>query len=246
MTAKTEQAAIDLGALASMDAAELLTFAFERYGNRLAIGTSLQKSGVIMIDMAHRLGLPIRVFFIDTLMNNPETYELIEEVQDRYSITIERFSPDPEDVESLYKSVGQYAHFLARPSCCRVRKWLPLQRALATLDGWIAGLRADQSDHRNDTAAKVAWAADEHGRAILKFNPLFDWTDEDVDAYTRDNALPMNRLYDYVSAYGERYAVIGCACCHIPVRDGLPARTGKFPWEQSKKECGLHEDGGGI
>ena len=243
---KTDQATVDLERLTSLNAEGLLQFAFETFGDRLAVGTSLQKTGVVIIDIAHRLGLPIRVFFIDTLMNNPETYELLEEVQQRYGIAIERYAPDPDDIEALYGSVGQYAHFLARPSCCRVRKWLPLQRALATLDGWVAGLRADQSDHRGDTAAKVAWVTDEHGRKILKVNPLFDWTTEAVDAYTRDNGLPMNRLYDYVSAYGERYAVIGCACCHIPVREGMPARTGKFPWEQSKKECGLHEGGGGI
>ncbi len=237
---------VDMDRLAAMNAEELLGFAFEKFGQRAAIGTSLQKTGVAMIDMAGKLGLSYRVFFIDTLLNNPETYELLKEVEQRYGISIERFTPNPEDVESLKHSVGQYAHYLARPMCCRVRKGIPLQKALATLDVWVSGVRADQSAHRGEQARKVHWTRGDRSRRILKLNPLVDWTAEDVDRYTRQNDLPYNKLYDYVSPYGERYTVIGCKLCHIPVRKEFSPRAGKFPWEQGKKECGLHEEGGGI
>lgn len=237
---------IDLDQLASMDAEGLLRFAYDTYGERAAIGTSLQKTGVVLIDIAHRAGLPVRVFFVDTLLNNPETYDLLAEVQDRYSLTVERFTPADEDIESLKRSVGQYPHFLARPVCCRARKWQPLQKALATLDVWIAGLRSDQSERRSTEAQKASWVQDERGRRILKLNPMLGWPGEDVESYTREHDLPYNKLYDYESPYGERYTVIGCACCHIPVRPELGQRAGKFPWERSAKECGLHEQGGGI
>ena len=237
---------IDLGALQSMDAEGLLRFAFETFGARAAIGTSLQKTGVAMIDIASRLDVDFRVFFIDTLLNHDETYDLLAEVEQRYGITIERFEPDAEDIESLNRTVGQWAHFLARPSCCNVRKRKPLQNALETLDVWISGLRADQSDHREDQAQKADWARDDRGRRILKLNPLLDWTVEDIDRYSRERDLPYNKLYDFVSPYGERYHVIGCTLCHIPTRDGLDRRIGKFPWEQGHKECGLHDHGSGI
>ena len=237
---------IDLGHLEAMDAEALLRFAFKTAGSRAAIGTSLQKTGVVMIDMASRLEMDFRVFFIDTLLNHAETYDLLAEVQKRYGITIERFAPTHEDVESLNRTVGQWAHFLARPSCCQVRKRLPLQRALATLDVWISGLRADQSDHRQDEARKASWARDDSGRSILKLNPLLDWSVEDVAEYSRARDLPYNALYDFVSPYGERYHVIGCEPCHIPTRAELGSRVGKFPWEQGHKECGLHDHGGGI
>ncbi|MFW6066551.1 MAG: phosphoadenosine phosphosulfate reductase family protein, partial [Planctomycetota bacterium] len=164
----------------------------------------------------------------------------------RYGIEIERYRPDPDDIEQLNRTVGQYAHFLARPECCRARKHKPLQQALGTLDCWISGLRADQSKHRSENAAKAEWTTDESGRRILKLNPLLEWTQDDVERHTRRFSVPYNKLYDYVSAYGERYAVIGCRCCHIPVLEYLPQRTGKFPWERGKKECGLHENGSGI
>jgi len=237
---------VDTDRLDAMDAEALLKFAFETFGERAAIGTSLQKTGVVMIDLASRLGVEFRVFFIDTLLNHDETYQLLEEVEGHYGITIERFAPLEEDVESLHRSVGQWAHFLARTMCCRVRKTAPLQRALATLDAWISGVRADQSEHRKEQARKATWIRDQRGRKILKLNPLLDWTAEGIDRYTREHKLPYNKLYDYVSPYNERYAVIGCTPCHIPVREGLDPRLGKFPWEQGRKECGLHKDGGGI
>lgn len=237
---------VDIESLGALAPQELLRCAFEKFGSRAAIGTSLQKTGIVMIDMASRMELPFRVFVIDTLCNHDETYELLAEVQRRYGIAIERFTPDSDQIEALHRSVGQYAHYLARPLCCRVRKHLPLQKALGTLDVWISGLRADQSTHRGDNACKAQWVRDDSGRRILKLNPLLGWSTDDVDRYTSEHDLPYNKLYDFVSPYGERYTVIGCKQCHIPVREELDPRAGKFPWERGKKECGLHEHGSGI
>jgi phosphoadenosine phosphosulfate reductase len=232
--------------LASKSAEELLAFAAERFGDRAAIGTSLQKSGVVMIDMAHRLNLPLRVFFVDTLLNPPETYELFETIEQRYGITIERFEPHPEGVDWLGKTFGQNAHFYSRQMCCRIRKVAPLQRALETVDVWITGVRADQSSYRDEGGMRADIVEAETGKEILKINPLFDWTDEQVDAYIAEHDVPINALYDYVSPFDERYRVIGCACCHVPVKDSMDKRMGKFPWEQGSKECGMHDHGGGI
>jgi len=232
--------------LEAMSAQDLLDFAFEQFGSRAAVGTSLQKSGVVLIDLASRRNRDFRVFFIDTKLNPPETYDVLDEVQARYDIEVERFEPSPEEIENLHRTVGQHAHFLARPRCCHVRKVLPLRRAQDTLDVWIAGLRASQSEHRREHAAKARIEATHDGRPMLKLNPLFDWSDERIDEYIRDHNVPCNRLYDYVSPYGERYFVIGCRPCHIPVREELGRRAGKFPWEQGKRECGLHDRGSGI
>jgi phosphoadenosine phosphosulfate reductase len=237
---------VDIERLEQWDAESLLRYAFEMFGQRAAIGTSLQKTGVVAIHMAHTLQVPYRVFFIDTLMNNPETYELCEEVERRYGISIERFTPTEQEVDGLYREWGQYAHYLNRTRCCQVRKTLPLHRAMGTLDAWIAGLRADQSEFRREQARKVSWAPDPQGRKILKINPLLDWTAERIDDYTREHGLPYNKLYDYVSPYGERFTTIGCRTCHIPIQENLDDRAGKFPWEQGHRECGLHLDGSGI
>ena len=106
--------------------------------------------------------------------------------------------------------------------------------------------RRDQSKQRKETTAKADWDFAKNGKKILKLNPLIDWSIEDVEQYSQKNDLPYNKLYDFVSPYGEKYSVIGCKPCHIPVREELGRRAGKFPWEQGNKECGLHKDGSGI
>ncbi|MBI5724449.1 MAG: phosphoadenylyl-sulfate reductase [Planctomycetes bacterium] len=231
--------------LETMSPEDILRYAISTHGNRAAIGTSFQKSGIVIIDMASRLGLPFRVFCIDTGLFHDETYALIEEVESRYGIKIERFKPDPEKVELMLRSVGQYAHFLARDLCCEIRKTEPMDRALATMDAWICGLRRDQSSYRANAASRMQFILDAANRPILKISPLLDWSADDVERYTKEHALPYNRLYDYVSPYGERYAEIGCRQCHIPVLPQLGKRAGKFPWEQGKKECGIHMERGG-
>ncbi len=238
---------VDIEPLNAMPAEQLLAWAAENFAGRAAIGTSLQKTGLVMIDMACRLGLDLGVFFIDTLLDFPETYELLGRVQDRYSLTIEVLQPDPQEVELLRQWLGQYEHYRNREACCRVRKTQPLQRKLPALDVWIAGLRADQSTHRRDNAARASWERDTNGRSLVKLNPLLDWSLERLDAYIRQHDVPTNPLYDYVSPYGERYTVLSCQRCHIPVMPHEDPRSGKWPWESAgKKECGLHENGSGI
>lgn len=226
---------------------DLLKFAFEQYGKRAAIGTSLQKTGSVMIDLASKTGVGFSVFFVDTLFNYDETLELFDQIQTHYTITIDRLTPDPKDIEALYETYGQFPYFsfMGRGKCCEIRKRLPLLRKLEELDVWISGLRSDQSDHRQQNAQKVT-VVKMGGREIIKLNPLFDWNAEQIDAYIKDHDVPYNKLYDYESPYGEKFREIGCQPCHIPVKDEAPKRAGKWPWEDSHKECGLHIDGDGI
>jgi phosphoadenosine phosphosulfate reductase len=239
-------AQIDIQGLQELDAPTLLEEVLGAFGRRAAIGTSLQKTGLVIIDLASRLGVPFRVFFVDTLMNFDETYELLEEVERHYGLTVERYRPDPERLDWLYTTYGQNAHYFDRPTCCDIRKKLPLQEALGTLDAWIAGVRADQSDHRCEAAEQACRVRTADGRDILKVNPLMAWTAEQIDAYIHEHGLPYNKLYDYVSPYNERFQVIGCKPCHVPVKEGFGKRMGKFPWEQGAKECGIHSHGSGI
>jgi phosphoadenylyl-sulfate reductase (thioredoxin) len=231
----------------TLDGAALIRFAFDVYGKRAAIGTSLQKTGSVMIDMASRSGVAYSVFFVDTLLNYEETMDLFDVMQAHYGIGIERLTPDPKDIEALYQSFGQFPYYslFGRTRCSEIRKRRPLLKKLRDLDVWISGLRADQSEHREQNARKVA-VVKMGDREVVKINPLFDWTDEQIDAYIADNKVPYNKLYDFVSPYGEKFRQIGCKPCHIPVKDEAPKRAGKYPWEQSQKECGIHSNGGGI
>ncbi|MEK7765395.1 MAG: phosphoadenosine phosphosulfate reductase family protein, partial [bacterium] len=93
-----------------------------------------------LIDMAVKAGVTPRVFTVDAERLFPETYRLFDELEKRYGLTIERYRPDPVELDSMVKEYGEYLFFDSKERqelCCRVRKVHPNQKALNTLDVWI-------------------------------------------------------------------------------------------------------------
>jgi len=241
----TQQETLTLEQLESSTAEELLGWAFAEYGSRAGIITSFQDTGCAIIDMAQRAAPGLRVITIDTLRLHEETYRLIESIEARYGIVVERFFPDPQRLDQMIEDYGEYLFFDGREGqqrCCFVRKVEPNQRALDTLDVWFTGLRRDQSCHRSNTS-KVSLVT--HGdREILKIAPLADWSEERVRSYLDEHDVPINALYD------KGYTSIGCTICTTPTRVCEDKRSGRRRWfgcrEDDKKECGIHINGGGI
>lgn len=218
----------------------LVRWALERWSDRLALVTSFQATGMVLLDMAWRLDPQVRVITLDTGRLPQETFDTMEAVRRRYGVKIEVVSPDARAVQDLVRRRGPnlfYESLEDRKACCRVRKVEPLQRALGTVDAWITGLRRDQSPERGDTP-KVAFDgssdADPAERRV-KLAPLASWTEEQVEAYVREHAVPRHPLY------ARGYRSIGCAPCTRPVAEGADPRSGRWWWEQGNtKECGLH------
>ena len=125
---------------------------------------------------------------------------------------------------SFYESVEN------RKECCRIRKIVPLKRALANQHVWITGLRAEQSENREQM---TMWERDESNQ-VFKFNPLIDWTLQDIEAYLEENKVPQNTLHK------KGFISIGCSPCTRAIEPGEHPRAGRWWWEESKKECGLH------
>jgi phosphoadenosine phosphosulfate reductase len=203
-------------------------------GGRIALCTSFQHEGMVLLDMAWRIDPAVSVFTIDSGRLPQETLELVEEVRERYQVPIEVVYPDGNEVSSLVSRHGPNLFFQSaelRLSCCEVRKVNPLKRRLASLDGWISGLRR----HQNDTRAEVQSVEIDsiHG-GIVKVNPLAGWSEEEVMAYVQANRLPRNVLYS------RGYTSIGCAPCTRPTQPGEDPRAGRWWWEQGARECGLH------
>ncbi|MBI5508048.1 MAG: phosphoadenylyl-sulfate reductase [Deltaproteobacteria bacterium] len=235
---------IDLFRLEQLSAVELLRFAVERFGDRAAIGTSFQHSGIVLIDLAKEAGLALRVFTIDTLRLHPETYRHIEEVERHFGLRVERVTPEPDEVARMVEQHGEFLFFDSpekRLYCCKVRKDKPNAKYMQQLDCWITGVRRDQSEERASTAQ--VQISSKYGHAILKLNPMANWTNADVQARIQERGLPQNALY------AKGYPSIGCAICTTPVRPWEPPRAGRWRWELQgeTKECGLHlEPGAGI
>ncbi len=215
---------------------ELLEWALERFSPRIGLSTAFQVDGVALLDMAYELDPEIHVFSVDTRRLPPETHELVARLRERYpEMRLELLSPEPVVVERMVARHGQdlfYESVEKRLLCCNIRKVRPLTRHLAALDAWITGLRRDQWASRTDIR-KIEIDHD-HG-AIVKLNPLAEWSEEEVWDYVRERDVPTHPLYE------RGYTSIGCAPCTRPIQPGEAARAGRWWWEvNAPKECGIH------
>jgi phosphoadenosine phosphosulfate reductase len=235
-----------LDELNSLSPEGLLSWSWENYEGRAAIFTSFQNTGCILVDMSRRVAPQLRVITVDTLRLHRETYELIGAMEDRYDLSVERFQPDPDRLKRMIEQHGEYLFFdnaAKQEYCCEIRKVEPNQRALETVDVWIAGLRRDHAKSREGTPR--AEVVEPNGRPIMKLCPLADWTEERVWQYIHDNAVPHSGLYR------KGYSSIGCEVCTTPTLPGEPKRAGRWRWTNRlnpdhHKECGIHKDGSGI
>jgi len=216
---------------------EILEFAIKEYAPDLAISFSGAED-VVLVDLAAKVGGKFRVFSLDTARLHPETYQLLDKVREKYGIPIEVFFPRPEAVEKLVREKGLYSFYRdGHKECCDVRKVEPLRRALSTLPAWVTGQRRDQSPgtRAQVPVVQVDPTFGSNGRQLIKFNPLANWSSQQVWAYIRENDVPYNALHE------RGFVSIGCEPCTRAVLPGQHEREGRWWWEDAtKKECGLH------
>ncbi|WP_136669030.1 phosphoadenylyl-sulfate reductase [Flavobacterium sp. H122] len=177
----------------------------------------------------------VEVFTLDTGRLFPETYAVWDKTLLQYNQPIRVYYPDTEELETYVNKNGIngfYNSIELRKECCYIRKVVPLKKALKGAKIWITGLRAQQSDNRNNLEI-IQW--DEQYQ-LYKYNPLLHWTTDEVVDYLKQKGVPYNTLHD------QSFISIGCAPCTRAVKEGEDFRAGRWWWEnQSKKECGLHQ-----
>ena len=207
---------------------EVLAWAFSAYGDDVALATGMGVEGMALLDMAYGINPRVKVFTGDTEFLFPETYDLIDRVEARYGINIERLYSEltPRDQEAAY---GKALWANDPDQCCNLRKVEPLRRRLSTLDAWVTAIRRDQTSARA-AIRKIDW---DQKFDLVKISPLADWTREKVWSYVLENDVPYNPLHD------RNYPSIGCTHCTRAVLPGEDQRAGR--WSGSgKTECGLH------
>src|SRR5579864_7962732 len=195
-----------------------LTWAFETFGNTVAISSAFGAEGMVLIDMASRLRKDFRLFTIDTEFLFPETYNLIDRIEARYGITIERvyslLSPEEQD-----RTQGPALWSRDPDSCCNLRKVEPLRKKLAQLRAWVTSIRRDQTAVRA-RARKIEWDSNFH---LVKVNPIADWSSARVWRYIRFYDVAYNPLHDL------GYPSIGCTHCTRAIQIGENPRAGRWP-----------------
>jgi len=177
--------------------------------------------------------LPIKIFTLDTGRQFQESYELMDLTKKKYQLDLITYFPNLDKTEKLVREKGFnsfYSSVENRKECCFIRKMEPLTRALEGVNIWITGLRAEQSENRAHMPI-VEW---DESRNLIKVNPLIDWSFEKLNAYLVEHKIPQNPLHK------KGFISIGCAPCTRAIGPDEHPRAGRWWWENSQKECGLH------
>lgn len=217
-----------------IDAAISLLQEIEQDYSPAALATSFGAEDMLLTHLVVKHAPAIDIISLDTGRLPAETYKLMQQVHDSYGDVVNIFSPNAVQLQEFVRANGPDAFYNSvdlRKSCCGVRKIEPLRRALEGKKAWITGLRREQSVTRTDITIKE----DDQMFGIPKFNPLLDWTDQEVWAYLRRFDVPYNELHE------RGFPSIGCAPCTRAISDGEDIRAGRWWWENPEtKECGLH------
>jgi phosphoadenosine phosphosulfate reductase len=198
------------------------------------LASSMSVEDQVLTDILLKINPKARVFFIDTGRHFQKTYDLVEETMQRYHLNYEIYAPESGELEAAVSKYGPnffYESVERRKKCCEIRKVNPLKRVLSTVDGWICGLRREQSLTRQELEI-FEW---DKGHSIYKINPIAFWTEEQVWDYIKKYNVPYSNLYS------NGFPSIGCEPCTRAVKPGEDVRSGRWWWEDpDKKECGLH------
>jgi phosphoadenosine phosphosulfate reductase len=219
--------------LDQLSSEEGLALLSDLFLGRVVFSTSLGQEDQVITHLIASNKLPIQIFSLDTGRLFPETLDLLDITENQYNIKIKVYYPERESLENLINKMGINGFYHSvenRKSCCYARKVEPLKRAIKNNSVWITGLRAEQSPNRSGLQ-KIEW---DEANQIIKYNPILDWSFDKMISYIKENKIPYNPLHE------KGFISIGCAPCTRAIQPGEDIRAGRWWWEESKKECGLH------
>ena len=204
------------------------------FPGKVIFTTSLGIEDQVITHKIFSNNIDVKVITLDTGRLFSQTYDVLSSTIIRYQKKIHVYFPEHEAVEKMVTEKGPLSFYKSvenRKECCGIRKVAPLNRALDGMQVWISGIRADQSENRN----QMDWLEYDVNKNLYKFYPLFNWTFEEVTAYVKENNIPYNSLHD------KGFISIGCEPCTKAVKPGDNFRSGRWWWENDgPKECGLH------
>ena len=212
--------------LEDASALEILRWAADTFGDRLAVTSSM--ADAVVAHLASRVKPGIDVLFLDTGYHFAETIGTRDAVSAVYDVNVINVTPTL-SVAGQDVAFGKDLFARDPDRCCALRKVAPLNAAMRDYDAWITGLRRDETPSRANTPV-VSWDA---GRGKVKVCPIAKWTQDDVDAYVAEHNILLNPLLM------DGYDSIGCRPCTQRTVAGEDARSGRWAGT-GKTECGLH------
>jgi len=198
----------------------------------VAMTTSFQASGIVLIDFIRKIEKNFPIYFIDTGYHFPETLEFRDRLIREWELNVITIKAE----EDPYKLETEEGDFLKEvlDNCCQQNKVEPLNSLKKKLDvsAWISAVRRDQSPNR---ANFDMFMLDKAG--YIRIHPLIRWDSRRIWKQIFSQKLPFHPLYD------QGYTSIGCfpPSCTTRSISGDQERSGR--WANSgKTECGLHLD----
>ena len=220
--------------LAGKDISEQFRYLANRFPGQVIFSTSFGLEDQAITHMIAAGRIPVKVFTLDTGRLFSETYSTWSRTVEKYNLGISAYYPEALQLQEFVSIKGPNSFYESvenRKQCCHIRKVEPLQRALNGNQVWITGIRADQSNNRQEVPM-LEW---DETNGIIKFHPLLKWSWGQVKQFVSKNDIPYNTLHD------KGFVSIGCSPCTRAVKPGEDFRAGRWWWEDSsKKECGLH------
>ena len=203
--------------------------------DKLSVATSFQSSGLVILHMLRTIRPRLPVLFLDTGFHFEETIDFKHRIVEMWDLDLVELRGDHGSADEQARRYGGELYRRDPEKCCFINKVEPLQRALESFDGWVSGLRRDQSPLRARTPIVEAQLLPS-GDEILKIHPLAAWNAAEVDGYLEEHDIPTHPLLE------RGFASIGCRPCTKPNGSHPDARAGR--WEGfDKTECGIHSFG---
>ncbi|MEM7810678.1 MAG: phosphoadenylyl-sulfate reductase [Planctomycetota bacterium] len=210
---------------------ELIRWAADTFGSRLAALSSMQRAGCTVCHMISTLGLDVPVLFVDTGVLFPETLETRDRIIAEYGVTVETLSPEKTMQEQTSELGVLYLTPEGQQRCCHLRKNAPLERVYGRYDAMISSLRRGDGGNR----ARVPIVSLDPAAKAVRINPLANFSKEQLQGYIAEHEVITNPLHE------QGYATIGCVRCTTPVLESEPPRAGRWrhlgPWSQY---CGIN------
>lgn len=203
---------------------ELIRWASDIFGNRLAALSSMQRNGSVVCHMIKELQLPIPVLFVDTGVLFQETLQTRDRFINEYGLNVVTLEPDQTMEEQTDQLGVLYLTPEGQAQCCHMRKTEPLLKAKGQYDALIGSLRRSDGGQREQTPI----LAIDTEMNCLRVNVLVNFSNHQVEKYIAEHAVIINPLHF------QGFSTIGCNRCTTPVLENEPKRAGRWrhlgPW----------------
>ena len=196
---------------------EVIEWAIARAEGRAIVSTNFRPYEAVILHLVTQVQPDIPVLWVDHGYNREATYQHAEELKAKLGLNIQAFVPKltaahydaahggmPEPTEENEEAIKAFS---------TVMKLEPFQRGMRELAPtvWLTALRKVQNPNR----AELDIVSPDNNFNSLKVSPVFEWSNEQMEAYLAEHDLPNE--WDYFD----------------------PAKA------DEKRECGLHAAWGG-